>query len=269
MSLPTKHDITEVIGAIPGRMAFAGGWIDQPFVSKHNPEPPGSMVVVGLEPTFMYLERAGMATGTRKVAMRLWDGRLPAGEPTALVRQLYAEENRDLAEPSGSQDMIGLIYPGINRLDFDFEYEGGVFPCHIESNNDPDIAHWLERIIHMVPISPRPPGYSPLAEKHLEPEWVRRLGQTGKDCYDSILAQDAHGLGRSMNECMECWERLMPHIVRHPKIEVDLTRILGYYQSRYPGAMYSGCGGGYLYVVSEEPVPGGISVQVRCSGKTA
>jgi hypothetical protein len=27
--------------------------------------------------------------------------------------------------------------------------------------------------------------------------------------------------------------------------------------------MYSGCGGGYLYVVSEEPVPGGFQIRVR------
>jgi len=27
--------------------------------------------------------------------------------------------------------------------------------------------------------------------------------------------------------------------------------------------MYSGCGGGYLYVVSAEPVPGGFRVKVR------
>jgi hypothetical protein len=29
--------------------------------------------------------------------------------------------------------------------------------------------------------------------------------------------------------------------------------------------MYSGCGGGYLYVVSDEPVPGAFQVQVRTS----
>ena len=68
----SETPITDVIGAIPYRMAFAGGWIDQPFVSEHNPDSPGSMVVVALEPTFWYMERAGMATGTRKVAMKLW-----------------------------------------------------------------------------------------------------------------------------------------------------------------------------------------------------
>ena len=61
--------------------------------------------------------------------MKLWNGRLPDGDPADLVRELYAEENRGKAEPSGSQDMIGLIYPGVNRLDFDFACEGGVFPA--------------------------------------------------------------------------------------------------------------------------------------------
>lgn len=259
-SIPTLPD---VIGFIPYRMAFAGGWIDQPFVSQLNPGPPGSMVVVGLEPAVRYMDRAGMATGTRHVAMRLWNGRLPDRDPAALVKELYAEENRGKAEPSGSQDMIGLIYPGVNRLDFDYTHEGGIFPKHIESNNDPQIARWLERVIHMIPVAPRPEGYNPLGVKNLDREWIRRLGQSGRDCYDAILRRDAKALGASMNECMCCWEALLPHVVRHPTLTVDLVGLLHYYQSRYPGAMYSGCGGGYLYVVSEEEVPGAFHVQVR------
>ena len=66
-----------------------------------------------------------------------------------------------------------------------------------------------------------------------------------------------------LNECMVCWETLLPHTVRHPTIRIDLMGILEYYQSRYVGAMYSGCGGGYIYVVSEEPVPGALRVDVR------
>ena len=263
MSLKLPPAITDCIGAIPYRMAFAGGWIDQPFVSRHNPTPPGSMVVVALEPTFRFMDRAGMATGTRYVALRLWKGGLPDREPAELVRELYAEENRDKPEPSGSQDMIGLIYPGVCRLDFDFEHEGGIFPKHIESNNDPVIARWLEGVIHMVPVAPRPEGYNPLGIKNLDREWIRRLGQSGKGCFDAIVGQDLRGLGASMNDCMKCWEAIVPHTVRHPTITVDLPRLLAYYQSRYAGAMYSGCGGGYLYVVSEEEVPGAIRVSVR------
>jgi hypothetical protein len=258
--------IADVIGAIPYRMAFAGGWIDQPFVSRLDPDPPGSMVVVGLEPTCRFMDRAGMATGTRKVALRLWNGRLPQGDPARLVRELYEEENRGLAEPSGSQDMIGLIYPGVSRLDFDAAHAGGIFPMHIESHNDPATARWLESVVSMLPVAPRPEGYNPLGVKNLDPQWVRRLGQSGKDCYSAIVARDLKGLAASMNECMSCWEALLPCVLRHPTLTVDLAALLKHYQARYSGAMYSGCGGGYLYVVSQGPVPGAFRVTVRTAG---
>ena len=258
-----NQDLTSVIGNIPFRMAFAGGWIDQPFLSELNPSAPGSMVVVALEPTSRFMNRCGMSTSTRDVAMKLWGSNLPQGTPEELVKELYTAENEGKPEPSGSQDMIGLLYPGVSRLDYDANYEGGYFPCHIESNNDPDVAQWLEKMIYMVPVAPRPDGYNPLGEKNLDPEWISRLGQSGKDCYNAIIAKDAQGLGASMNECMLCWETLLPHVVRHPTIHIDLMAILEHYQSKYIGAMYSGCGGGYIYVVSNEPVPGALRVDVR------
>jgi hypothetical protein len=41
--------------------------------------------------------------------------------------------------------------------------------------------------------------------------------------------------------------------------------LLQAYQKQYLGAMYSGCGGGYLIVVAREPVPGAFRVNVRVS----
>ncbi|MBT3296089.1 MAG: hypothetical protein HN919_14200 [Verrucomicrobia bacterium] len=254
--------ISDVIGAIPYRMAFAGGWIDQPFMSRRNPTPPGSMVTVCIHPTFRLMDRCGMSTSTRKVAARLWGG-IPEGDPELLVRELYAVENEGLPEPSGSQDMVGLIYPGVNRIDYDAAHEGGYFPVHVESNTDPDVARWIEQVVSMVPICPRPNGYNPLGDECLDPEWVGRLGQSGKECFDAIVGKDLVGLGAAMNECMLCWETLLPHVVTHDTLTVDLKAILTAYQARYPGAMFSGCGGGYLYVVSDEPVPGGIRVSVK------
>ncbi len=253
----------EVIGKVPYRLALAGGWIDQPFVSRLLPQPPGSMVVVGVEPTCRFMERSGLATGTRRAALQLWKHGLPAGDPARLIKDLYAFENQNQTEPSGSQDMIGLFYPGVNRLDYDPSFEDGVFPRHIESCNDPGVARWLENVIHLLPVEPRPMDYSPLGVKNLDRDWAVKLGQSGRDCYAAILSRDIDALGASMNLCMACWEALLPHTVRHPTLKVDLPALLAHYQSRYPGAMYSGCGGGYLYVVSESPVPGGFKVQVR------
>lgn len=263
MATGTLADITDVIGSIPYRMALAGGWIDQPFCSRLNPSPPGSMVVVSLRPSFRWMERAGMATGTRAVAARLWGRRLPPGDRLALVEQLYDEENRCKSEPSGTQDMIGLVYPGISRLDYDCRHRGGVYPCRVETTADADVARWLERVVHVLPVAPRPEGYGPLGDRRLAARWVERLGQAGSACYAAIVSRNAAALGASMNECMACWEALLPQTVRHPLIDIDLVGLLRHYQERYDGAMFSGCGGGYLYVVSEHPVPGALHVEVR------
>ncbi len=79
-------------------------------------------------------------------------------------------------------------------------------------------------------------------------------GDPGARCPSvSCLAERVHGLLGA----------ILPHTVRHPTITIDLLGLLRYYQTRYVGAMYSGSGGGYLYVVSEEPVPGGFQIKVR------
>jgi hypothetical protein len=259
----TAPPITDVIGKIPYRLALAGGWIDQPFVSKLDPNPPGSMVVVGIEPTSFFMERSGLATGTRKIAIQRWGNALPDRPAVELTRELYEAENKGKPEPSGSQDMIGLIYPGINRLDYDYTVNGGVYPAHIESLNELRISRWLEKVIHLLPVAPRPEGYNPLGIKRLDPQWVRRLGQSGTDCFEAIRRMDLKALGASMNECMEAWETLLPHTVQHPRVTTDLKGLLQVYQSRYSGAMYSGCGGGYLFIASDEPVPGTLQVTIR------
>jgi len=259
--------VSRILGPIPYRLQLAGGWIDQPFVSRHNSKPPGSMVVAQIEPDFRPMDRSGLATGTRAVAMKLWKGRLPRRPPAELVRELYDAENAGRAEPSGSQDMIGLVYPGINRLDYDFAANGGVFPAHIESLSDARTARWLEQVLHLLPVGPRPAGYSPLGQQNLDPRWIARLGQSGRDGFDAIRRRDLKALGASLNLNMRCWDVLLPQVVRHPLITVDLPELLRAYQRRYAGAMFSGCGGGYLIVASDEPVPGAFQVTIRTGAR--
>ena len=263
-------ELSDFIGHIPYRMALAGGWIDQPFVSRFNPRPPGSMVVMSLVPNVRFMERCGIATGTRNVARRIWKDRLPTGRARAdLVRELYHEENKDQVDPSGSQDMIGTIYSGISRLDYDFAHEGGVFPQHIESTNDPGIVGWLERVIHLIPVAPRPPGYNPLSVKNLDPEAIADLGQSGKDCWAAIQARDVRALGRSMALCTRSYFKILPHTLNHPTLSAfDYVKFQEYYQQRYAGAMFSGCGGGYMILVSEEPVEASFKIRIRTEATT-
>ena len=263
MSEQKGKQITDIVGKIPYRLALAGGWIDQPFVSELNPSGIGSMVTVAIEPEFRFMDRCGICSSTRIIAMDIWDGVVPDRDPEELVRELYEAENQGCAEPSGSQDMIGLVYPGVNRLDYDFTVHGGYFPRHTESNSDADVAAWFGKVLHILPVAQRPDGYNPLGRKHLDPQWIARLGQSGPDCYQAIVDRDLKGLGASFNECMACWEAILPDTVEHPTLTVDIKGLLRFYQDRYIGAMYSGCGGGYLYVIADEPVPGALGVTVR------
>jgi hypothetical protein len=146
--------ITEIIGGLPYRMAFAGGWIDQPFLSRENPTPPGSMVVVSIEPTCLFMDRCGMGPAPA-ITGGLWGDRIPPGDPTQLVRDLYIIENQGKTEPSGSQDMAGLVYPGISRLDYDFSVEGGLFPAHVENCDDAGTASWLSQILFAAVVDQR------------------------------------------------------------------------------------------------------------------
>ena len=114
------------------------------------------MVVVCLEPDRRFMDRAGMASGTRAVALRCGTACCPNRPREELVRELYEAENDGRPEPSGSQDMIGLIYPGVSRLDYDAAHEGGYFPVHVESNCAPGSPAGWSAVLQLVPVSQRP-----------------------------------------------------------------------------------------------------------------
>jgi len=255
--------VAKLLGSIPNRLQLGGGWIDQPFMSRLNPKPPGSMVVVQIEPTFRPMCRSGIASSTRIVAQEIWGSKLPNRPKETLVRELYHAENTYKSEPSGSQDMIGIIYPGINRLDYDVRHEGGVFPIHIECCRSSRVARWLEKVLHLIPVEPRPEGYNPLVERNFDAKWVAKLGETGRLVYDAILKMDAPALGKAVNHGLKCWDTLLPQSMRHPVMKVDLMELATAYQKQYLGACYSGPGGGYLIVISNEPVPGSFQVTVQ------
>ena len=52
----------------PYRLCLAGGWIDQPWVSKIHP---GSVVVAQIWPTMDFNDRSGLATSSRKMGIQI------------------------------------------------------------------------------------------------------------------------------------------------------------------------------------------------------
>lgn len=235
---------------LPYRVCIAGGWMDQPWVSELAG---GSVVVARLQANIPYMDRAGMATSTRQTAAKLWGKLMPMANYEEQGRLLFACENPPGTQyVSGSQDALGLVFPGINRL----VYSGGFWPDRIESCTDPEIAHWLQSVLHLVPVVERPDGYDPLIEKHLVPEFAARLGKAGDLAWDSIMAKDAAGLGKALDETLMSWKQLLPYTVSD-----ELMKTRAELSAGSLGSCYSGCGGGYLMIVSEEPVEHAVDLR--------
>ena len=235
----------------PYRLCIAGGWIDQPWASKIHP---GSVVVAQVWPTIDFFDRAGMATSSRNVALELWGGNIPEGDPIRNAQMLFGAENLpDKKYVSGSQDHIGLLCPGVNRL----YYDGGYWPSKIESTVDPETCGWLSRVLQLVPLKPRSPEYDPLRKKNLKPELVKSLGESGENAWKGILKHDVKMLGKAISQSFRIWREMLPLTV--PNWTWEAIRKY----EKYPGASATGGEGGYVMVASEEPVDGAFTVRIR------
>ena len=237
----------------PYRLCLAGGWMDQPWVSEVHP---GSCVVAQIWPDYEFNDRSGMATSSRKIAEELWGGKFPEGDPVRNAQLLFGAENPPGSEyVSGSQDQLGILLPGANRLDFN----GNYWPCHIETTIDAETCDWLSRVLHLVPLAPRPEGYNPLVEKHLTLENVKSLGKAGDLCWEGIVKRDVTKLGEGMKQTFLSWKKMLPYTVPKWVSEEMATN----WFPHYPGAITSGSGGGYVIVASENEISGALKIKVK------
>ncbi len=114
---PRSTTALRTVQQLPYRIDLAGGWLDQPFVSKHHP---GSVITLSIEPTVEFNERSGMASSTRRTAIDLWGNRLPHDDLEKTTRILFCCDNPPGSDyVSGSQDAIGIVYPGLAKATYD------------------------------------------------------------------------------------------------------------------------------------------------------
>ncbi len=241
---------------IPYRIDMAGGWLDQPYVSKHYP---GPVITFSIEPTIEFNDRSGMATSTRRKAIELWGPRLPVGDPEKLAKLLFSYDNPP-GKPyiSGSQDTIGIVFPGLNIS----HYEGEYWPKRIESVHDEEVLRFIEQALYLVPLGPRGAEFDVLSETHINRENARRLSEAALACWDAILRKDIQGFGRYTRESFEAQVTMFP-LMKNAMVEEMIEQ----YRSRALGWKLSGAGGGgYLILVSDQPIENAIRICIRRKG---
>jgi cytidyltransferase-like protein len=238
---------------LPYRIDLAGGWLDQPFVSRHHP---GAVVTISLEPTLSFNERSGMASSTRRHARELWGEKIPTGNYEKLARILFCYDNPPGTQIiSGSQDAIGIVFPG---LAYAF-YEDNYWPSRIEHRLDESLLKFVENALYLVPLGPRYDGFDVLADSVLDTQHAKALADAADGHWAAILDQDMVAFGRTMREGFEAQVAMFPHMMNQ-----QVASLIEEYRDRALGWKLSGAGGGgYLILVSEKPIRGSIRVIAR------
>ncbi len=246
------------ICTIPYRIDLAGGWLDQPYVSKHFP---GWVLTVSIEPTIEFNERSGMATSTRKKAVNLWNHDLPLEKPIKLAEILFSVENKPgTKEVSGSQDSLGITMPGLNRYYYANE---NYWPEKIESVHDEDILSWIEQHIYLKTLWPREPGYNVFKESEITSEKVKALADAAENCWNAIMEKDVEKFGKYVSESFFAQKSMFPKM-SSPAID----KIIDELNDSVKGYKISGAGGGgYLILIADKPVTNAFRIKIRRKGK--
>jgi galactokinase/mevalonate kinase-like predicted kinase len=217
------------------------------------------VITVSLEPNVDFNERSGMASSSRRRAIELWENSIPIGNLEKLARMLFAYENPPGTELfSGSQDPIGIVFPGLNRLD----YRGAYWPVKITPQHDETVLSWLEGCINLISLGPRRSSFDVLRRKKIIPKHVRALATAADGCWQAILNRDLNGFGRFCRESFEAQVRLFPDMVNP-----DVRSVLKKYRDKAAGWKLSGAGGGgYLVLITKDPLPGATKITIRRRG---
>jgi cytidyltransferase-like protein len=250
---PRSTTALRTVDRMPFRIDLAGGWLDQPWVSKHYP---GSVITISIEPTIEFNERSGMASSTRRAAIDMWGPRLPAGDYEKLAKMLFCYDNPPgTTEISGSQDAIGIVFPGLAKAD----YEGAYWPVRIERLPDDLAARFVQDALYLIPLGPRPNEFDVLADTQIDGTRAKALADPTEDCWEAIKARDIAAFGDSIRRAFEAQIAMFPHMVND-----EIFELIDQYRDQALGWKLSGAGGGgYLILVADHPIENAVRIVAR------
>ena len=238
---------------IPFRLDLAGGWLDQPFVSQYCP---GSVLTINLEPDIQFNSRSGLSTSSRNAAIEMWGNQFPVDNPEKIAKMIFRYENKPGTRyVSGSQDSIGIVFPGLNRLDYHNDY----WPYHIESVLDDDILDFVEQHIFMLQLFPRKEQFDVLADTEINEENAKALSQAADVCWKSILQKDLKAWSQATTDSFEAQIKMFPNMV-----DAEILSVLEPYKDKVFGWKLCGAGGGgYWVFISDKPLENTFGIRIR------
>ena len=238
---------------LPYRIELAGGWLDQPFVSKQYP---GPVVTLSIEPTLEFNERSGMAGSTRNHMRELWGAKIPPGNYEKLAKILFCYDNPPGTKIiSGAQDSIGLVFPGLAYAYFD----GGYWPKYFEHRLDESLLCFVENALYLIPLGPRYADFDVMANTFFDRAHAKALADATEENWNAILNQDIVKFGNTLRAMFDAQVAMFPSMMNK-----RVAAVINKYRDRALGWKLTGAGGGgYLILASDKPIPHAVRVIAR------
>ena len=235
---------------IPYRVELCGGWLDQPDV---NALAAGPVIVMSIEPTIEFNDRSGLATSSRKKAIELWQAQIPPGNREELAKLLFCVENPPgTAHISGSQDQLGILLPGVNKLN----YDNGSWPVSIESITDDETLNFIADHLCLIQLPQRKADYDVFSQTNINVVSAGKLADATERCWCAIRGRDVEQWGKATTDCFEAQLEMFPAMLTS-----DVQGAIEQYRNVACGWKLTGCGGGgYLLLVSRTPIQNAIKV---------
>lgn len=251
--VPRSSTYYRTINTIPYGLSLAGAGLELPEIYALHPA--GVVITLSLEPELYPDPPDGAFFPSRQSACTIWGCRLPAAPEETLARMLFRYENPPYSEiKSGSSHAIAIVYPGINRLEYDNDY----WPVKITPCRKDAAYKFLEQILWLLPVFT--PGDT-IQPQIARPEYmhIKALAEAADACWDAIAAQDLALLGAAMKKSFEA-QRVLFEGTMPSTIETALASLPG----SVAGWGFSGNRQrGMLIIASEERIEGALRFHVR------
>ena len=157
---------------------------------------------------------------------------------------------------SGSQDSIGIVFPGVNKLYYAKE---SYWPSEIISILDEATLSWIEEHLWFINLSPRDKYFDVLSDTKIDIDGAHALAEAAAGLWKAIANLDLPSFGHYFKASFEAQVAMFPNMVNN-----KIRETIQSYEQEALGWKISGAGGGgYLVLVSETPVKNAIRIRIR------
>jgi galactokinase/mevalonate kinase-like predicted kinase len=156
---------------------------------------------------------------------------------------------------SGSQDALGIVLPGLNKLNYDGQY----WPHSVESVHEESVLRFIEDHLFLLTLEPRESTFSVLDGTKIDAVGAKCLADATEDCWNAMVQKNLRGFADAFTRSFEAQVAMFPNMA-----DATIRSVIDRYRSEALGWKLSGAGGGgYLIMIAERKIKNTIQIKIR------